>query len=363
MRDQIITAMKDTEIGGGQFWHSKFDPYNSLTFEESHATLSTSLQQMVNEKKATAILLVPGSIFPQGRVQTTVFKGIDPDQKILDLPADTLNIGKKGNKGKTIDLEVIPALIGTRMAKQANLKVGDIVTARWRDAQGTFDATEIKIVHVMKIMTPNMDAGQVWLPLNKLRQMIEAPRHTTILTIGQNQKVNKVPEEGEDAWIYRDLDYLLKEVKYMIKTKRISNLIFYGILFGMGLLAIFDTQVLAIWRRRKEMGTMMALGMSRLNIISLFTLEGSLHGILAFFVGAIYGIPLMIHTTVHGIKLPDVTEEFGFAMGTTLYTTYGVPVFLLTVLLLFLTVVVVSFLPTRKITRLKPTDALRGKMS
>jgi len=50
----------------------------------------------------------------------------------------------------------------------------------------------------------------------------------------------------------------------------------------MALLAVFDTQVLAIFRRRKEMGTLMALGMTRWDIISLFTLEGSLLGILAF---------------------------------------------------------------------------------
>ncbi len=46
----------------------------------------------------------------------------------------------------------------------------------------------------------------------------------------------------------------------------------YVLLMGM-LLAIFDTQVLAAFRRRREMGTLMALGMLRSQIIGLFTLE------------------------------------------------------------------------------------------
>ncbi len=52
----------------------------------------------------------------------------------------------------------------------------------------------------------------------------------------------------------------------------IGSLIMYVLLMGM-LLAIFDTQVLAAFRRRREMGTLMALGMLRSQIIGLFTLE------------------------------------------------------------------------------------------
>ena len=40
-------------------------------------------------------------------------------------------------------IDAIPAIIGSLMAKNSKLAVGDYVTIRWRDANGTFDATEI----------------------------------------------------------------------------------------------------------------------------------------------------------------------------------------------------------------------------
>ncbi|MCK5520590.1 MAG: FtsX-like permease family protein, partial [Candidatus Marinimicrobia bacterium] len=128
--------------------------------------------------------------------------------------------------------------------------------------------------------------------------------------------------------------------------------------------AIFDSQVLAIFRRRKEMGTLMALGMTRGAIIRLFTIEGSLNGFLAVVIGAIYGIPFLSWFAKTGMSFPQETiDQFGMALAASIYPVYTLKLFLGTALLLFLTVVVVSFIPTRKITRLKPTDALRGKIS
>ena len=139
--------------------------------------------------------------------------------------------------------------------------------------------------------------------------------------------------------------------------------IFYLLLLAMALLAIFDTQMLSIFRRRKEMGTLMALGMSRPNVIGLFTLEGGLHGFLALAVGAVYGIPFLAWQAKYGFPLPDVTDDFGMAIGSALYPSYGLKLLVFTTLLVLGTVTFVSFLPTRKISKLKPTDALRGKLT
>ena len=131
----------------------------------------------------------------------------------------------------------------------------------------------------------------------------------------------------------------------------------------MALLAIFDTQVLSIFRRKKEMGTLMALGMPRANIIGLFTLEGAMHGLLAFGLGAVYGIPLLMFSAAKGFTLPPMADNIGLAISDTIYPVYGTGLVVGTTLLVLITVTIVSFLPTRKISKLKPTDALRGKIS
>jgi ABC-type antimicrobial peptide transport system permease subunit len=111
------------------------------------------------------------------------------------------------------------------------------------------------------------------------------------------------------------------------------------------------------------MGTLMALGMTRTAIIKLFTLEGALHGILAAIIAAIYGIPLLSYIARVGWKLPEATDTIGFAFGEKLFPIYSTGLVVGTTLLVLLVTTIVSFLPTRKIAKLKPTDALRGKMS
>lgn len=349
---QVISNMIDSELGGGQYWYKTYDPYDPFTVEESHGSLTPKVAELVSSGQATAILITSGAIYPQGRVQTALIKGIDPAQEIVSIPAWDL---------KSDDPYIIPALIGTRMAKQTSLKKGDLVTARWRDINGTFDAADLEIVQIMDTHAPAIDSGQVWIPLDKMQEMLQAPGEATLIIMDRD--MTSMPP-GDEVWIKKDLDFLLKDIMEMIKMKSSSSAILYGLLLAMALLAIFDTQVLAIFRRRKEMGTLMALGMPRSGVIGLFTLEGALHGILALFVGMIYGAPIMYLTAAKGLTFPkEAVDSTGMAMSNVLYPSYSLNLVIGTTLLVFVTVTIVSFMPARKIVKLKPTDALRGKLS
>ena len=352
MNKEAMTTMIDMEYGGGQYWHQSYDPYDPLTLEDAHAPLSPALAALVAKGQASAVLLTSGAIYPEGRVQTVRIKGIDPDQKIVQLPSGVL---------KTDDPNVIPALIGARMAEQTKLQVGDYVTARWRDVHGTFDATEFQIVQIMKTTAQSVDSGIIWIPLNALQKLLQAPGQASVVTVAKN--LTDIPQ-GDDTWVFRNHEYLLSDIIALVKQKSAGGSIMYLFLLFLGLLAIFDTQVLAMFRRRKEMGTLMALGMPRGNVIGLFTLEGALHGLLALAVGAVYGVPLLWLTAVNGMTFPQETmDSMNLALPSTLYPSYGIPLVLGTTLLVLMTVTIVSFLPTRRISKLKPTDALRGKLS
>jgi ABC-type antimicrobial peptide transport system permease subunit len=177
--------------------------------------------------------------------------------------------------------------------------------------------------------------------------------------------VKKGLGQAEDVpgWTFRDLDFLLQDIHQIVKSKTVGASIFYAFLLFLAMLAIFNTQVLSIFRRRKEIGTLMALGMTRGKVIALFTVEGALHAILAALIGAVYGIPLLAYFVAKGLGLPVGTaDSFGFAMSEKLFPTYSAGLVIGTTVLVFIITTIVSFLPTRKIAKLKPTEALRGKL-
>jgi len=166
------------------------------------------------------------------------------------------------------------------------------------------------------------------------------------------------------GWSFKDLDVLLSDIKQVVKMRTIGSSFIYAFLLFLAMLAIFNTQVLSIFRRRKEMGMLMALGLTRLQLIRLFTLEGALNGVLAAIMAAIYGMPLLIQLARNGIGLPaEMMDQAGWAIGSRLFPSYGAALVIGTAFLVLIVTTVVSYFPTRKIAKLKPTDALRGKLT
>jgi ABC-type lipoprotein release transport system permease subunit len=346
-----MSAKTDAEVGGGQYWYRSYDPYDPLTLEESHAPLPPVLAGLVEAGDAAPILVATGAIFPEGRVRSVLLKGIDPEQTILKLPTADL---------AAADEEAVPALIGGLMAEQTKLAVGDYVTVRWRDVYGTFDADDIRIVQIMRTSVPTVDQGQIWMPIERFRSMLQAPGEATLVVLRKG--FAGAPDAGPD-WIHRSPEFLLEDIVELIRMKSTSMDILYGLLLLMGLLAIFDTQVLSIWRRRREIGTLMALGMDRITVIMLFTVEGALHGLMALVVGAVYGIPVLALTLKHGLGMPKIASGAGVVVPEVLYPHYGIRLVLGTTVLVLMAITVISYLPATRIAKLKPTEALRGKRS
>jgi putative ABC transport system permease protein len=348
MNAQVEKATIDAQYAGGQYWQKDYDPYDPLTLDNAHGAIPPDLSTLIGEKKAVPVLIRPATIYPNGRFQNTLLKGIQPEQEIVSLPTSILKTEESS----------IPALIGSRMAKSTGLKKGDYVTVRWRDVNGTFDANELKIVEIMKTDVSDIDNGQLWIPIKRMQEMMAMPDESTIVILERGSQFNAKVEN----WNHKDLYFLMKDLRALFLSKSIGGSIFYIVLLLLAMLALFDTQILSIFRRRKEMGTLMALGMTRSDIIHLFTLEGAMHAVLAAIVAAIYGLPLLIWVATIGYGLPEASDSFGYALGNRIFPVFSAGLILGTTILVLIVTTIVSYLPTRKIAKLEPTDALRGRL-
>jgi ABC-type antimicrobial peptide transport system permease subunit len=119
---------------------------------------------------------------------------------------------------------------------------------------------------------------------------------------------------------------------------------------------------LSIFRRQKEIGTYVALGYTRQQVVGLFTVEGAMHAVLAALAAAVYGIPFFIWQAHAGMKIPMDTSDFGMAIAPVMYPIYSVSLIISTTLIVLLTTTLVSYWPSRKIAKMNPTEALRGKI-
>jgi len=337
-------AKQDTiawEYGNGHLRNNAYDPFDPFTLQDGHAEIPSDV------KNVTPILIQQGNIYPEGRMVSVLLKGINPEQTVINIPTESF---------KTSSAR-FPAIIGNRMAESAKLKVGDEVLLRWRDKNGTFDASNITIIDIFDTTVAGVDGGQIWLPNETLWNMTGLQNHATIAIADSNYK--NVPVEG---WNFETQAEMLQDLDDLVAMKKYSSAILYLLLLAIALLAIFDTQVLSIFRRQKEIGTYIALGMTRLQVVKLFTIEGSMYSILAMIVGCIYGIPLFLYLNKTGIGMPQASQNMGVALADRIYPLFGIQLILGTILLVTISATIVSFLPAKKISKMNPVLALKGKL-
>ncbi len=341
-RQRAMNETIEWEIAGGQYWQKDYDKFDPLTLYDSYDTIPEFTEK---DKDFCPILIQTASIYPEGRMFNIMLKGIPENQRVLKIPVDKL----EGSEENAV-------IIGKRMARTTGLKKGDYVTLRWRDANGTFDAQDIVISEVFTSPHPGVDSGQLWMELKQMQKLFGMTDKATIIcTSSENNK-------QIDGWVFHSQDYLLNDLKTIFKIESIQATVMYAVLLFLVTIAIFDTQILSIFRRRKEIGTLMALGLTKSKVVTLFTLEGVMHGAMAIFMGAVYGVPLFILTASKGWSMPDSMDDYGLAGSSgIIYPVYNLKVVLTTVIYIMLIIGIVSLIPTTSIIKMNPAEAIQGK--
>ena len=350
MREHAKQVSIDTEIAGGAYWHPNYDPMDPMTFEDAHSKPPSEINKLIDNNKAFPVLVSQASIYPNGRMMPVIMKGIEPNQELINLPTKVLN---------TQNNSYIPVLIGRGMAKYTKLKEGDTFMLRWLDANKTYDANDGIIVHIMDTENFKVDMGQIWLPIEHLQKMLDMPKEATYVTY--KKKISLV--ENYKDWVPRNVKYLIRDMEAIIEADEPNAAVMYVTLLILAAIGIFNSQVLSIFRRRKEIGTLMALGMTRTKVVSLFTLEGGLNAFLAMLMTIIIFGPVFWYFGIYGIPLPIDYSDMGLIIAKSLIPVYSISLFISTAIIIASTVLIVSYLPSRKISKMKPTDALRGKIT
>lgn len=359
MRQYAKQTTIDTEIAGGSYWHPNYDPLDPMSFEESHSPIPDNVKNLIDSKEAFPILVSQASIYPNGRMMPVIMKGISPEQSIINMEGNNTD---KVNPTKMLanqDEIEIPVLIGSGMAEKAQLKEGDTFTIRWLDSEKTYDAMEGTVIHIMNTENFKLDIGTIWIPIKTAQSMLEIEDEATYVTYNKN--IEQLKNSGD--WLHRDVNYLISDIEAAIEADKPGNQILFMILLSLTAMGIFNAQVLSIFRRGREIGTLMALGMTRSRVVGLFTLEGALNSFLATAMTVIIFGPVLWYFGEKGIPLPMNYSEMGLMIAKRLIPVYSVGLILTTTILIAIIVLLVSYLPSRKISKMKPTDALRGKIT
>ena len=343
---QATRNLVSTDVGGGHYRVPGFDILTPTKWEDLTMPVPEVLDGLLVRDKAE-VLVQQGQLYPNRRLYPVQLRGIAMDQSLLNLPL----AGLKSFEDKPG--EVIRAVEGVKLSRKAHLEKGDTVVLKWRDKGGAVDARDVLIVDVGDIVNPRIDDGVVWLRLDHLRSMTD--REGEVSWVAVREYLGQV-----QGFEFQGIEMLMADLLAMLRQDRINSKILWGILMVLVCTSVFNTQILNIFKRQKEIGTLMALGMEPQWIVRIFTLEGVIAALWALGLAVVLGVPFFIWFQGVGFDVTHLSEA-SFPVRETVYPDYQPREILVSVFIVMSLIIVSAWVPVKKITRLDPTLALRGR--
>ncbi len=262
------------------------------------------------------------------------------------------------------------ALISRGLAKLLNVKLGEKIVLLAQASDGTLGNELFRVRGYFDSGSPDHDKGIVLTNKECVQQIgaLDGVHEVTLRVKGKKtpEEVQKLIEplmaEGQRVLTWRDLSNGLVT---MTTFNDASLLLVSGILFTVISLGILNTFLIAVFERTKEFGVMMALGTPSLGVIGTVLWEAFFLGLAASLLGIFVAAVLITYHSKFGFDLrPLVGQNLSvgaFKLNLTIYPVINWVGAVKATLFTWLVVVVATFYPAYRASRLKPAAAIRSQ--
>ena len=251
-------------------------------------------------------------------------------------------------------------VIGSDLFQLLNLKLGDGVTLIARTSKNSINAYDLSVEGVIKTGNPLLDSRIVFINMDLAKKFADTKSINDIAIKGELSPVQiiELKKLGVDVLSWHD------EVKGILEIARIRRKAFAIISFTILLMAgvgIANTMIMAMLERQKEIGIMMANGMSRKDILLLFLGEGTIVGTVGSFLGFVLGTIFVLYYQKNGIAIHLDTAGLGMSIPISekLYTYFDLNRSIVFMLIGILISILAILYPSIKSTRLNPIEVIR----
>ena len=311
--------------------------------------------------RASAFALVSSGDRSYG-VQIT---GVEPshEDRVSSLPG----LVEKGSF--LTDTKAEEMVIGSVLARNLRVDVGDELTFIGSGLDGSFAAAVVEVVGIFESGMPDMDRGFAEVPLEFFQEtfamgdgghavVIMAPG---LLQVGTTKtRAEDLLPAGEDLVIH-DWDALLPGLKQAIQADFVSAWFMYGVLIVLVAFSVLNTQLMSVLERTKEFGIVMSLGVTPGRLGRLVLLETTLMGVVGLVLGVVLGGVLVTWLHFHGFTYPGLEEMGGqFNLPGRIFPTVSVLGLLMGPMIVLGASIIASLYPALRLHWLEPVAAMRA---
>ncbi len=263
-----------------------------------------------------------GLISFRGKESPVVINGVD-----LELEAKIELITEKNVEG-VIPLEgEYGILIGMELANLLKLTIGDIIFLYSRTAFETHNVIDLEVTGIYSIGFSYYEKSNVFIPVDILKGFLGTSSVSEMTIILKDPALvdaetdtleKKLTGTGTEVFPY---SHYIPEVQNIAGMQQGAMVFIRFILLLLALFGIVNIMMISVWERKKEIGTMRAIGYSKSQITRIFLYEGLWTGILGSLLGCLFafgvgsllenlGIPIPKQALV-GFNLPMSNRIYG----------------------------------------------------
>ncbi|MCX6246717.1 MAG: FtsX-like permease family protein [Bacteroidetes bacterium] len=221
------------------------------------------------------------------------------------------------------------------------------ITGIFASANSVFDETNVFVrkSDLDKIMGGNCGIQEIAMVLND---------NNSIPAVEQALK-SKLPGLLVQNWMNIRPDMSMVTSAIAIEVYVILGIILFALAFG-----IVNTMLMIVFERTRELGMLMAVGMSKSRVFRMIMLETIFLTLIGGIIGMVLSSALIALFSRHGIDLSDFSKGLGaFGFDPKIYPFIKKELYFNLSIMIVLTGILSAVVPARKALKLKPVEAIR----
>ena len=259
-------------------------------------------------------------------------------------------------------------VIGTMLARNLRIGIGDELTLLGSGVDGSFAAAVVNVVGIFGSGVKEIDRNIAEMPLGAFQEIfyMDGAGHQVVVLAPDLDQAEFLQARVETAvsgngdLVVHGWDVLQPGLKQAIQADMSSAFFMYGILVILVAFSVLNTQLMSVLERTHEFGIVMALGLKAGRLGRLVMLETAMMGFIGMLLGALAGALFTTWFTVNGFTYPGMEEMVAnFNLPGRVYPRATLVSMFAGPLVVFLFTLAAAVYPALRLHRLHPVEAMR----
>ena len=262
-----------------------------------------------------------------------------------------------------------PVVIGKKLATKLKVKLKSKIVIKCQDSDGNITSGAYIVSGIYDIINNRFEESNLFVRYKNLSEMANLPKSIAheitvhLKDMGMAEKIKGEIQARYGGTKVLSWQELTPEFGFIIELGNMYALIIVIIVLLALSFAIVNTMLMAVLERIKELGMLMAVGMSRKKVFSMLMLETVLLTFTGGTIGIAGGVLFSLATRVNGIDLSLYAQGFEeIGRSSLVFPEPEFGLIALTSLMVIITGILASIYPAMKAINYNPAEALRIDM-